>query len=100
MDEDIIPYIVNAIIIEATNQIKEKYDIVAGYFTHLTGVYNGAPLRFLINNQVPIYSSVGGLGNIVKYKGFEHSCGDLYYPICIPMDLFGRISKHLETLIC
>ena len=95
LDEDIIPYIVNAIkFIEATNQIKEKYDIVAGYFTHLTGVYNGAPLRFLINNQVPIYSSVGGLGNIVKYKEFEHSCGDLYYPICIPMDLFERISKH------
>jgi len=55
----------------ASVNIIKRYNIVAGFFTHTSGIASGIPLRLLLNKKIPVWASYGSLSTFqrLKYEG-------------------------------
>ena len=49
--------------IEAINLLKEEYEVVAGFSTHIIGSYYGILCRSLLKDEIPVYSNGSGLSS-------------------------------------
>lgn len=77
----------------ATKKLLRGKNIVAGFFTHTTGVMSGVPMRILLRENIPVYSGYGNLKNYKKYERLDQATGYLPPATSVSRDLLVATSR-------
>lgn len=83
--------------IAATEKILSKYNIVAGFFTHTSGVASGVPLRLLLASNIKVYSSYGSIKHFQQIK-YENGTNHVTVPGSISKKEFLRWRKNKKII--
>jgi len=78
---------------QATTRLLLQKNIVAGFFTHTTGVMSGVPLRILLRGGIPVYSSYGNLKAYKKYDYLNPKTGYLPPATAVSRDRLDTAMK-------
>lgn len=79
--------------IAATEKIISQFNLVAGFFTHTSGVASGVPMRLLLDKNVRIYTSYGSIRNFQPIK-YEDKNGHVTVPGSITKKEFIKWGKN------
>jgi len=82
---------------EAIKKICENYKIIAGFFTHTTGIQSGIPLRFLLSKKIPVFCSYGNMKNFQRINYINKKLSFVTVPGSVSLN---EIKHCLKDRLC